>query len=423
MSRALRIFPLLAALVAAQPQDPAALARKALDAVLGGRYSEFLKMGTADLQSSLPEPALAKIADQFKAAGAVETVSDPQTTKIGPNTAVVIPVKFASRAINFRFLVNSSGLVSGFFVLPGEVPWQPPAYSKAGSFTERQVTVGEGEWKLPGTLTVPNGGGPFPAVVLVPGSGPADRDETIGATRVYRDLAEGLGSQGIVVLRYDKRTKVYASRVGGMNRFTLHDELVEDAVKAAAMLRGLPNVDAKRIFMLGHDLGGYAAPRIAAEDPQIAGLILMGANARHLEDLLVEQVQTGGGSAKALENAKAIQAKVKSLESGDEDLPAVFNQPVIYWLNLKDYDPVADSAKLGLPMLILQGERDFQVPMKDFNLWKAGLAKSKGVVLKSYPALNHLFVAGSGPSTTAEYAKPGHVSPEVIEEIAAFLKK
>ena len=425
MTRALRIFPLVAALLAAQPaQDPSPLARKALDAFLGGRYAEFVKMGTADLQSSLPEPAVAKLADQFKSAGAVENVGNPQTTKIGPNTAVVFPVKFASRAVNFRFLMNSSGLVSGFFVLSGDAPWQPPAYSKAGAFTDKQVTIGEGEWKLPGTLTVPSGSGPFPAVVLVPGGGPADRDETIGAVRVFRDLAEGLGSQGVVALRYDKRTKVYAPRIGGMNRFTLHDELVEDAVKAAALLRTLPNVDKSRIFVLGHDLGGYAGPRIAAEDPEIAGLILMGANARHLEDLVVEQVQAAGGSAKALENAKALQAKVKSLEPGDEDLPAVFNQPITYWLNLKDYDPVADSAKIGKPMLILQGERDFQVPMKDFNLWKAGLAKSKGVVVKSYPALNHLFVAGSGPSTTAEYAKPGqHVAPEVIDDIAGFVKK
>jgi hypothetical protein len=74
-------------------------------------------------------------------------------------------------------------------------------------------------------------------------------------------------------------------------------------------------------------------------------------------------------------------------------------------------------------MLILQGERDFQVTMTDFNLWKAGLAKNPAVVFKSYPALNHLFVAGTGKGSTAEYAKPGHVAPEVIEDIAAFVKK
>ena len=416
---------LFSCLLAAQPaQDPVALARKALDAVLNDRYAEFLKGATADLQKALPEPALTKVMAQVKAHGAVDKIENPESTKIGPNTAVVIPVKFADQqGINFRFLVTSSGLVGGFFMLPGETPWTRPAYSKPDTFTERAVTVGDGEWKLPGALTMPNGAGPFPGVVLVHGSGGNDRDETVGGVKVFKDLAEGLASRGIAVVRYEKRTRQYANRMSGLSRFTLHDETVEDAVKAAALLRAQQGIDGKRIFVIGHSLGGYAAPRIAAEDTELAGLILMAGNARHLEDLVVDQVISQGGSAKALENAKALQAKVKSLEPGDEDSPAVLNAPVSYWLNLKDYDPVADAARIGKPMLILQGERDFQVTTKDFEMWKAGLAKNKDVTFKSYPALNHLFVAGEGKSTAAEYVKPGHVAPEVIEDIAGFVKK
>ena len=424
MLRALRILPVLCLIAAAQPApDAAATARKALDAVLAGRYAEFSQMGTADLQKDLPEAALAKIAVQFKTFGVLENVGDPQITKIGPNTAAVFPLKYANQNINVRMLINSSGQVSQFIVLPGAVPWQRPEYSKPDTFTESQVTVGDGEWKLPGTLIMPKGAGPFPAVVLVHGSGPNDRDETVGGSKMFKDLAEGLASRGIAVVRYEKRTKQYGPRVASMKSFTLHDETVEDALKAIALLRTQTGVDPKRVFVIGHSLGGYAAPRIAAEDPQIAGLILMAGNARHLEDLVVEQVQTLGGTQKALENAKAIQAKVKSLEPGDDSSPAVMGAPVSYWLDLKDYDAVGDAAKLAKPMLILQGERDFQVTMTDFNLWKAGLAKNPAVVFKSYPALNHLFVAGTGKGSTAEYAKPGHVAPEVIEDIAAFVKK
>ncbi|HJZ99678.1 MAG TPA: alpha/beta fold hydrolase, partial [Candidatus Solibacter sp.] len=265
--------------------------------------------------------------------------------------------------------------------------------------------------------------GPFPAIVLVHGSGPNDRDESVGGTKMFKDLAEGLASRGIAVLRYEKRTKLYGSKIASMKMFTLHDETVEDALKGVALLRTQQGIDPKRVFVLGHSLGGYAAPRIAQEDPQIAGFILMAANARHLEDLVVEQVQTLRGTAKALENARAIQAKVKGLEPGDEASPAVLGAPPTYWLDLKDYDPVADAAKLAMPMLILQGERDYQVTMKDFELWKAGLARKQGVVMKSYRSLNHLFVVGESESTSAEYAKPGHVAPEVIEDIAAFVKK
>ena len=424
MLRALHLLPLLSfVLVGQTASDPAATARKALDAVLAGKYADFTVLGTEDVKKDLNEAALTKIGAQLKTFGAVEKVDNPQVSKIGPNTAFVFPVKFAQQSINVRMMINKDGQVSQFIILQGEVPWQRPAYSKLDTFTERQVTLGEGDWKLPGTITMPNGAGPFPAIVLVHGSGPNDRDETVGGAKVFKDLAEGLASRGIAVLRYEKRTKLYGPKVAAMNMFTLHDETVEDALKGVALMRTQQGVDPKRVFVLGHSLGGYAAPRIGQEDPQIAGFILMAANARHLEDLVVEQVQTLGGTNKALENAKAIQSKVKSLEPGDEASPAVLGAPPTYWLDLKDYDPVADAAKLTMPMLILQGERDYQVTLKDYELWKTGLARKQGVVMKSYPALNHLFVAGEGKSSNTEYLKPGHVAPEVIEDIAAFVKK
>src|SRR5690349_6297975 len=106
MLRALRILPVLCLIAAAQPApDAAATARKALDAVLAGRYAEFSQMGTADLQKDLPEAALAKIAVQFKTFGVLENVGDPQITKIGPNTAAVFPLKYANQNINVRMLI------------------------------------------------------------------------------------------------------------------------------------------------------------------------------------------------------------------------------------------------------------------------------------------------------------------------------
>jgi fermentation-respiration switch protein FrsA (DUF1100 family) len=117
-------------------------------------------------------------------------------------------------------------------------------------------------------------------------------------------------------------------------------------------------------------------------------------------------------------NLKSAAAKVKKLDTADEDQPNVLGLPVAYWVDLKGYDPVAEAKKLGIPVMVLQGERDFQVSMKDFNTWKAG-----GFTAKSYPALNHLFVAGEGKSTDAEYRKPGHVAPEVIDAIASFVTK
>ena len=421
--RAFRLLPLLSVLLAAQPsQDSTALARKALDHVLSGQYAEFLQMSTADVQKSLPATELAKLGAMIKTYGAMEHLGEPATTKSGPNSIVVFPAKFANQNINFRLIINSSGQVAGFFQLPGAVNWQRPEYSQPASFKERDVTIGEGEWKLPATLTVPVGAGPFPAVVLVHGSGPNDRDETVGGTKVFKDLAEGLASRGIVVLRYEKRTLQYRTRIAGIKNFTVQEETVGDAVAALAALRAQPEVNGAKVFVIGHDLGGYLAPRIAEQDGKLAGLVLLAGHVRPLEDLLVEQVEYMGIKGDPLDRAKALQVKVKKLEPGDEDSPALGGKPVSYWVDLKEYDPIAAAKRLVIPMLILQGERDYQVTMKDFALWKAGVGSAKGVVMKSYPALNHLFVTGEGKSLPAEYSKPGHVAPTVIDEIAKFVK-
>jgi dienelactone hydrolase len=375
------------------------------------------------MKKAISDEALGKIGAQIKSWGAVESIGAPAPRKAGANTIEDFPVKSAAQNLLVRFAIDRDGMVAGMFFLPGETSWQRPAYSKPDSFREREVAVGDGQWKLPGTLTEPAGPGPFPAIVLVHGSGPNDRDETVGGTKVFKDLAEGLASRGVVVLRYEKRTRQYGAAMAGLASFTVEQETEEDAIKAAALLRTQPKVDPKRVFVLGHSLGGYVAPRIAEQDARLAGLIVLAGNVRPMEDLIVEQAEYLAVAADNLKTVKAVAAKIKSLEPGDEDSPPVMGVPVAYWLDLKGYDPAALAKKLALPMLILQGERDFQVTMKDFALWKAAVGAGKGVTMRSYPALNHLFVAGEGKGTEAEYRKPGHVAPEVIDDIAKFVAR
>jgi len=404
--------------------DPAATARKALDLLLGEKYSELFKMFSPDLQKDSPEDRLSKLAaTEIKPQGAVETIGAPSARKAGPNTIVVIPVKFAARNVNFQAAINAAGQVSIMILVPGEVAWQRPAYSKPDAFQERAVTVGDDPWKLPGTLTVPVGPGPFPAMVLVHGSGPNDRDETIGGTKMFKDLAEGLATRGVVVLRYEKRTKQYGAKMAGMAGVTIQQETVTDAAAAALLLRTEKEVDPKRVYVAGYDLGGYAAPRIAEFDGKLAGLIILAGNARPLEDLLMEQSQSLQMNAQQKEQLKNLVARIKALEPADLDAPPILGMKVPYLLDLKGYDPAAVAKQQTVPLLILQGERDFQVTMKDFALWKAGLGARKDVVYHSYPALNHLFVAGEGKSTETEYRKPGHVAPEVIDDIAKWVTR
>jgi dienelactone hydrolase len=414
-----------AGLLTAQPApDPAATARKALDLLLGEKFSDLSQMFSQDLQKAMPEASLGKLsATEIKPLGPPEKIGDPSVRKAGTNNVVVIPVKFAARSVNFQAAVNAAGQLYIMVLLPGELAWQHPPYSKPDAFREREVTVGEGEWKLPGTLTVPVGPGPFPGIVLVHGNGPNDRDETVGGTRVFKDLAEGLATRGVAVVRYEKRTRQYGAKMAGMHGTTVQEETVDDAVSAATLLRSQKEVDPKRVFVLGHSLGGYVSPRIAEDDGKLAGLVILAGNVRPLEDLILEQSQSLGMTAQQMDALKTLVARVKALEPADADAPPVLSMPVPYLLNLKGYDPGVQANKLAIPMLILQGERDFQVTMKDFALWKAALGARKDVAFHSYPALNHLFVAGEGKSTEAEYRKPGHVAPEVIDDIAKWIVK
>ena len=312
------------------------------------------------------------------------------------------------------------------------VAYSAPPYVTASAFRDEAFTVDAGGWPLPGTLTLPVGDGPFPAVVLVHGSGPNDRDESFGPNKPFRDLAEGLASRGIAVLRYDKRTRAHASRVGGLRDFTVKEEVVDDAVAAVKKMRETAGIRADRVFVLGHSLGGMLAPRIAAADPSIAGLILMAAAVKPLEQAIVDQTRylamlDGKISAEeqaALDAVTKLAADVRALKPSDPPIVSPpFSAPASYWLDLRGYDPPAAASLLKQPMLVLQGERDYQVTMDDFAAWQRALGSRANVQLKSYPALNHLFIAGSGPSAPAEYQRPGHVDEAVVRDIAAWITR
>lgn len=364
--------------------------------------------------------------------GQAGSIGEPVTEKDGGDTLVSFPVKFSTLSINIEFLLNSSLQVSSFSFRPSDAPlpkvWQRPAYSQPDSFMERELTVGSDDWKLGATLTLPGGKGPFAGVVLVHGPGPNDRDESISSNRMFRDIGEGLASRGIAVLRYDKRTLVYGDRMREQP-FTIEQETVEDALRALALLRMQPQVAPNRIYLLGHSLGGYAAPRIAARDGKLAGLVFLAANARPIEDVALDQTDyvahlNGEPTPQVkqrLEALKAEAARVKSLEPGQPIPPVLMGLPGAYLFDLKGYDPASQAKQLTLRLFFLQGGRDFQVTSKDFEIWKAALSGRNNATFKEYPTLNHLFMAGDGQPTPVEYQKPNNVDAAVISDIAAWV--
>jgi dienelactone hydrolase len=410
-------------------------ARAVLAAIAAGDFAHVEKQFTDDMNKALPPGALAAMwAKLLIQAGAHESCgTEPRVARINDKQMVITPCKFARATIDIQFAFDSAGRISGLVFRPTRgttSAYTLPSYANPSSFVEREITVGPGEWALPATLTVPAGPGPWPGVVLVHGSGPNDRDESVGANKPFKDLATGLASRGVAVLRYDKRTMVHAAKVKALKDFTVRQEVIEDALEAVKALRSQPHIDSKRVFVLGHSLGGMLLPRIGTADPMIAGLIILAGAARSFGDAVLAQTRylamvdgtISPEEQQAIDQATAMANSVGALNREDaKSGRMIAGAPASYWLDLRAYDPPAEAKRVQKPMLILHGERDFQVPLEDFARWKTALGSRSDVRLRLYPALNHLFVAGTGPSLPAEYQVPGHVAEEVVRDIAAWL--
>jgi dienelactone hydrolase len=345
---------------------------------------------------------------------------------------VTLTCAFEKSPLNLRLVFDKDSKIAGFFLAPVTAPWDAPDYAKPSAFHEQSVTVTTGSWQLPGTLTEPNGAGPFPAVVLVQGSGPHDEDETIGSNKPFKDLAWGLASHGIAVLRYEKRTHKYATQIAkDLANFTVKEEVTDDARSAVALLATHPEVDKKRIYVLGHSLGGMLVPRIAEGDEQIAGIIIMAGSTRQLGQIVVDQIKylstlsgpVGDGAKKQVEAAEKFAKDYDSptLKPGEMVSMLGIPLPGSYVLDLRSYDPAATAARLKVPILVLQGESDYQVSKKDFEGWEKALAGHNNVTMKSYPGLSHLFTPAGNPPSPADYDKPGHVSGGMVNEIASWI--
>ena len=380
--------------------------------------------------TALPKDKLAELWKQLTTqAGVMGTCDAParKSAKPGQPTVVVVPCHFAKGALDFVVAVDDSLQISGLHLAPHEsqVPWTPPPYAATDART-RELDVGD----LPGTLTVPAGAGPFPCVVLVHGSGPNDRDETVGPNRVFADLAAGLAAHGVATLRYDKRTRVKPETLP--KDFTVEDETIKDAVIAADLCSAQPEIDHKRTYVLGHSLGAMVAPRIAQQSKDLAGILVIAGPARDLADILVDQytyIASSDGTIspdeqKAIDEAKLDAKRIHELEAGAQPTPGEMHvgAPASYWKDLAKYDPPALAATLKLPIFVGQGERDYQVLAKvDYPRWQKALAKHANAKLVLWPTLSHLLIAGEGPSKPADYEKAGHVDEQVIRDIADFV--
>ncbi len=299
------------------------------------------------------------------------------------------------------------------------------------------IIVGAGsDYPLNGLLTFPdNLEKPVPAVVMVHGSGPSNMDEKVMRLTPFRDLAEGLARHGIASLRYDKRTFAHARRMAKAGTLTVKEETIDDALLAAELLKKDARVDPDGIFLLGHSMGAMLAPRIDAEGADVKGMILMAATPYRLEEVVLRQLRQAAGNSvmgRIVGLEHLIYAKKFSglYEMPDEEAKKkkfAGNLSLYYFKEMGQKTTAAYLAESRKPVLILQGEKDFQVlAQDDFKKLRELLADRENTVFRLYPALNHLFVPAVYNSilkAAKDYGIERHIGEDVIRDIASFIRE
>jgi pimeloyl-ACP methyl ester carboxylesterase len=316
----------------------------------------------------------------------------------------------------------------------------PPPTPVPDDAIERELTFPSDGLTVPATLTLPHDAKSrvskgVPIVVLVQGSGVQDRDETVGANKVFQQLAWGLAQRGIATLRYDRRPKFDAANFA--QHFDLDHEVVIDAANALAFCASVPEADPSQVFLLGHSLGAQLAPyivqrRLQEKPNSVRGYILLAGVETPIDQTILRQVaefSKADGSPDSPEKDEQVKASVAKWQAifaqvndprtpGDK-VVGPGNVPAAYWRDWIKRDPAAIMKQLPIPALVLRGELDRNVVHEDFTALSAA-ATVPGSKSEEFPGLNHLFMPVKDEH--ADELQPGKISPEVLNTISGWIE-
>ena len=419
----------------AQSSDRTTAAESVLRQLKNGCGDSLYAASTPQVQGQLKAESYNAIWQQLEMqAGTLQGSAAWQQKDQPPYAICQKRLEFERAALIMTVTFDAEGRIAGLFFAPAPAAAAPPAggetsdhinnsekTSPAQEHTSppagdvRNVTVQNGKVQLPGTLVLPHGATaerPVPAVVFVHGSGPNDRDETIGPNRLFRDLADSLAAAGIASLRYDKRTYVYRADTTSISGGKLDYDVdtVDDAVAAIDLLRHTAGIDPQRIYLVGHSHGAMLAPRIAARSGKAAGCVMLAAPARTLDVLLREQLrhlasQSGMTVAQADSTAESMWHKL----------------PADYRAMASAYDPAAEAAALSVPMLFLQGGNDYQVTAADFSLYQEALRGNPRALFVFLPEADHLMRPLEKQAVPADYQRFVPISGKAVVAIRDFI--
>lgn len=368
------------------------------------------------LQQKINSQQLSEIFPQLeKQMGALTEKGEWQTHSKKELTQHLCLLRFERASLVFSLTTDSESKIAGLFFTPAP-PEKLTTPDDTTYFTEREIQIEDGNIHLPGTLCLPKKQPQkVPIVVLVHGSGPNDRESTIGPNQPFRELAHRLAKEGIGSLRYDKRTFVYGSQTASKSNGKLNydTETVDDAVQALHFAATLPETDTLLLFIIGHSQGGMLAPRIADRSQhKVAGVVCWAAPARTLDTLLKEQshyiVQRQGGSAAQADSL--VRHFIRQL-------------PNDYLQSIRSYHPTKEAASCTSPMLFINGGHDYQVTFADYQLYQQALQHRSDVQFVWLPTCDHLLRELPQKATPQDYLQPGKMSEEAFRILLHFLQK
>jgi len=400
--------------------------------VLADRYLQFLLRGNYHLayeMQSLRAKTLytvenmsqefQQLAEEY---GEYLFIFSTETSEIRGFTVFIFHAQFERGFIDFNVVVDDQGRVDTFLVQPTLQTGAIAEYIDTSKFDEFEITIGEDRNRLPAVITVPKEIDKYPLVILIHDSGAMDRDSTIGPNKPFRQIAWGLATQGVAVLRYDKRTFVFGEQLSQTSP-SIETEVIEDVINAITAASRIPSVSS--IFLAGHGLGGRVAPAIAARDSRVDGVILLATPARRELQVIIDK-QKYIGSLYEEESGQRTKLLTDYLQTAlDGKLPP--GAPVLaatagYYYELDRMNPIEIVRELEIPVLIVQGDADFESTVQDYIMFMNALWTRLNVYFQLLPGLDHYFMPVKGEMSTPDYYYEfRHIDIQLIDAMFSWI--
>ncbi len=400
-------------------------AEGAMGLVAAGDFDALFAMSDSAMQTQIGSAeAFGQIWAQIEASfGAYDGFTDITSADIQGYAGYHVSCDFANANVTLTLIFDADGKLAGLTI--ADYAMKAAGQNDAGGYTEEDATLRAGTAdETNGKLTLPEGDGPFPCVVMMQGSGASNMDETVYGISIFAELAHRLARNGVASIRYDKYTYAHADLAVANADFTVDDEYAYDAAAAVDLLAADARIG--HIFLLGHSEGAMVAPRVADKigAEKISGMVLLAGSPLPLFEILMRQLKDAGADEQTRATYQAQFDGMKDLSEADRKAQTVLGASLHYWFDEADYDYAAKMITLGLPIFIAQGAKDFQVlPTEGIEAYKAALAGDDNATYVLYDDMTHLLcdLSGEMTGTAADYSSLTGVSDALAGDVAAWV--